>query len=209
MDRTANNLKRAATAALVAGAALAAVSPAAGAPPASTPSGGGKPAQTQTNPSNGKSRGAQVTDQGLVQSVSANAVVLKALDGSTANIPVGPQTRVLVDGRIAPLTDVKPGFVAIVKWEGGKSAQQLEAFDLSTKSGERLATVESVSKTAVDVTGASGGTVTIHANVRTRVFLDGKPSSLRNVKAGYTLVLRAGTTKGGKPAAELRFLTPS
>ena len=150
-----------------------------------------------------------MTEQGLVQSVSAGAVLLKALDGSTSSIPVGPQTRVLVDGRLAPLSDVKPGFAAIVKWHGGKAAQQLEAFDLSAKSGERLATVESVSKTAVVVTGAGDGTVTIHANVRTRVFVDGKPSTLRSVKAGYTLVVLAGTAKGGKPAAELRFLTPS
>jgi hypothetical protein len=209
MSYAPNSFKRAAAAVLVAAAALAAAAVASASRPAATPS-GGKPAQTQTNPSAGaKSHGGQVTEQGLVQSVSATAVLLKALDGSTSSIPVGPQTRVLVDGRFAPLGDVKPGFVAIVKWEGGKAAQQLEAFDLSAKSGERLATVESVSKTAVTVNGASGGSVTIHANVRTRVFLDGKPSTLKSVKSGYTLVLRAGTAKGGKPAGELRFLSPS
>jgi hypothetical protein len=208
MTGAPKNLKRAATAAVVAAAALAAAAVASASRPTATPS--GKPAQTQTNPSQGaKSHGAQVTDQGLVQSVATGAVLLKALDGSTFSVPVGPQTRVLVDGRLAPLTDVKPGFAAIVKWQGGKAAQQLEAFDLSAKSGERLATVESVSKTAVGVTGASGGTVTIHANVRTRVFVDGKPATLPSVKTGYTLVLLPGTAKGGKPAAELRFLTPS
>jgi hypothetical protein len=209
MSCAPNSFTRAAAVALVAAAALAAAAVASAARPAATPS-GGKPTQTQTNPSPGsKSHGAQVTEQGLVQSVAAGAVLLKSLDGSTFSVPVGPQTRVLVDGRLAPLSDVKPGFVALVKWQGGKAAQQLEAFDLSTKSGERLATVESVSKTAVEVTGASGGTVTIHANVRTRVFLDGKPSTLKSVKAGYTLVVRAGTAKGGRPASELRFLTPS
>jgi hypothetical protein len=193
---------------LAAGAALAAVSPVSAARPTTSPS--GKPAQTQTNPSNGaKSRGAQVNDQGVVQSVAATSVLLKALDGSTFSVPVGRRTRVLVDGRIAQLGDVKPGSVALVKWEGGQAAQQLEAFDLSARSGERLATVEHVTKTSVAVTAASGGTVTIHANVRTRVFLDGKLSTLRSVKPGYTLVTTASTGKGGRPASELLFLTPS
>jgi hypothetical protein len=197
-------------AALVAGAALGAVPPAWASRPTTKPTAPNKPPQAQTNPSNGgKSRGAQVTDQGLVQSVAAAAVVLKALDGSSFSVPVGPQTRVLVDGRLAPLSEVKPGFVALVKWEGGKAPQQLAAFDLSAKSGERLATVQGVTKTSVAVSGANGGTVTIHVNVRTRVFVDGKLSTLRSVTAGYTLITSASTSKGGRPAAELRFLSPS
>src|SRR5262249_14739459 len=119
---------------------LAAAPGALAAPPATSPS--NKPPQTQTNPSNGNKGRAEVNDQGLGQSATASAVLLKALDGSTFTVPVGPQTRILVDGRLATTADVKPGFVALVKWEGGKAAQQLAAFDLSAKSGERLATVE-------------------------------------------------------------------
>src|SRR5262249_46781744 len=116
---------------------------------------------------------------------------------------------VLVDGRLGLLRDVKPGSVAVVKWEGGKAAQQFEAFDLSAKSGERLATVERVTRGLVAVTAATGGTTTIHANVRTRVFLDGKLTTRSSIKPGYALVATATTGKGGKPAAELLFLTPS
>ena len=197
--------------ALVAGAALAAVSPAWASRPSTKPApASNKPPQAQTNHGNsGKSRGAQVNDQGLVQSVASAVVVLKALDGSTFSVPVASQTRVLVDGRLASLSDVKPGFVALVKWEGGSVAQQVAAFDLSAKSGERLATVQTVGKTSVRVSGASGGTVTIHVNVRTRVFLDGQLSTLGSVKPGFTLVTGAGVPKGGRPAAELRFLSPS
>jgi hypothetical protein len=207
MTGAPTTFKRAAAAALVAGAALAAVASASAARPATAPD---KPAQTQTNPSKGsKSQGAQVSNQGLVQSISPAAVLLKALDGTTFSVPFGHQTRVLVDGRLAPASDIKPGFVVLIKWNGGKAPQQIAAFDLSAKSGERLATVENATKTAVVVTGASGGHQTIHVNVRTRVFVDGKLSSIRNVKAGYTLVTSAGTPKGGKPAVELFFLTPS
>src|SRR5262249_6691146 len=146
-------------------AAFLAAAPAAlAAPPATSPS--NKPPQTQTDPSNGnKGRGAQATNQGLVQSAPG----IRALPNAARGRPVPPQTRILVDGRLATTADVKPGFVALVKWEGGKAAHQLAAFDLSAKSGERLATVEGVTKTSVSVTGASGGTTTIHVNVRTRV----------------------------------------
>jgi hypothetical protein len=189
-------------------AALAAAVPAVAAPPSGNPS-SNRPAQT-TNPSKPpQSHGGQETDQGVVQSVSATEVVLKALDGSSVTVPVDAATRVLVDGKLSSLQNVEPGFVAVSKWKSGKAAQSLQAFDLSLKSGERLATVKSVSATRVVVTGANSGTVTIHANARTHVFLDGRPSALRSIEAGDTLVVTAATANHGKPAVELRFLSPS
>ena len=186
-------------------AALAATPTALAARPSTPP---GKSGQTQTKPGGPpSSHSAHQNAQGVVQSLAGRTVVVRALDGSTVTVPIGPGTRVLVDGKAAALRDVKPGFVAIVKWEGGPWAQQLAAFDLSPASGERLAVVKTVSANGVIVTGANGGTVTIHANVRTRVFLDGKPSALANIEPGFTLVTTA--TKGGKPAAELDFLRPS
>jgi hypothetical protein len=188
--------------------ALAAGAPAGAAPPNGNPSSSN--AHTPTNPSKPpQSHGPQQTDQGVVQSVSATEVVLKALDGSSVTVPVDGSTRVLVDGKVGTLQAVKPGFVAVATWKPGKAAQALQAFDLSPKSGERLATVKSVSSTRVVVNGANGGTVTIHANVRTHVFLDGRPSSLRSIQAGDTLVVTGATANHGKPAVELRFLSPS
>jgi hypothetical protein len=187
--------------------ALAAGAPAGAAPPNGSPSSNG---HTQTNSAKPpQSHGPQQTDQGVVQSVSATEVVLKALDGSSVTVPVDGSTRVLVDGKVGTLQAVKPGFVAVATWKPGKAAQALQAFDLSPKSGERLATVKSVSSTRVVVNGANGGTVTIHANVRTHVFLDGRPSSLRSIQAGDTLVVTGTTANHGKPAVELRFLSPS
>jgi hypothetical protein len=121
---------------------------------------------------------------------------------------VGQGTRVLVDGRVAPLTDVKPGDVAVVKWKVGNPAQTFEAFDLAPGSGERLALVKSVGASTVVVAGASGGSQTIHANTRTRIYLDGKPTALHSIEPGDTLVL-VGVPKRGKPPAELAFLSPS
>lgn len=208
MTGVRKRLLRGLPAVLVLIAALAAGPPAGAAPPSGTQS--SKPAQSQGNPSKPpQGHGPQETDQGVVQSVSASEVVLKTLDGSSVTVPVDGSTRVLVDGKLGTLQAVKPGFVAVAKWKAGKAAQQLQAFDLSAKSGERLATVKSVSSTRVVVTGANGGTVTIHANARTHVFLDGRPAALRSIDAGDTLVVTAATANHGKPAVELRFLSPS
>jgi hypothetical protein len=63
--------------------------------------------------------------RGVVQSLSATAVVLKQLDGSTVSVPVDRHTRVFVDGRPAELTDVKPGDVLVASWSAGRAASQL------------------------------------------------------------------------------------
>ena len=57
--------------------------------------------------------------EGIVQSVSAAWVVLRALDGSATSVPVSNATHVFVDGRRAALADVEPGFVALAVWKAG------------------------------------------------------------------------------------------
>jgi hypothetical protein len=66
--------------------------------------------------------------EGIVQSVSAKAIVLRQLDGSTVGVPVGPGTHVFVNGKNASLRDVKRGFVASVTLKPGKPAT-LRAID--------------------------------------------------------------------------------
>ena len=148
------------------------------------------------------------SEQGIVQSVSMKAVVLKALDGSVVTVFVVPSTRVFVDGVLASLHDVKPGFVAVVSWKAGKPARELQIFDLSGQNDAGVATVESVSTGAVVVREASGSTVTIRVNAKTRVLVDGKRATLQAVKSGDTVVIIATHSKGNRPARELRFLRP-
>jgi len=177
---------------------------------------GSKPAPSQNqNGKNGKppsagnsSSHAEQIDQGVVQSIAGGTVILKELDGSAVSIPVDQGTVILVDGRQGDLHNVKPGFVVIAKWKPGGTAQLLQAFNLSPQSGEVLLTVRSLRPNAVIVTAADGSTVTIHTNAKTRVLIDGKVATLRGVKAGFTLVTAAATTRGHKPASELRFLSP-
>jgi hypothetical protein len=146
--------------------------------------------------------------KGIVQSVSATAIVLRELDGSTVRVPVALSTHVFVNGLRASLRDVRAGFVASAVWKAGRPARVLQAFDLSGSDAVSVGVVDSVSTGVVVVTGTGGSTVSIPVNARTRVFVDGKPAALAAVRAGYTIVRSAKDAKGGRPARELRFLRP-
>ena len=175
-----------------------------------------KPAQPGAQGKNPPARGGAANvkagrGEGIVQSVSANGVVLRQLDGSTVNISVGSSTQVFVDGKHALLTDVKAGYVASAAWKAGGMAHVLQAFDLSGRHAVRVGVVDSVSTGAVVLTETgvtSGATVSIPVNAKTRVLIDGKPAKLAAVEAGYTVVITANDAKGNKPAHELRFLRP-
>jgi hypothetical protein len=152
--------------------------------------------------------------EGIVQSVSGNAIVVRQLDGSTVNLTVTASTHVFVDGKSASVGDVNAGFVASAAWSTGGTTRVLQAFDLSAKHALTVGVVDSVSTGAVVVTqtgasSGSGGTeLTIAVNAKTRVLLDGKPAALSAVKAGYTVVFTAADGKHKQAAHELRFLRP-
>jgi hypothetical protein len=146
------------------------------------------------------------TGEGIVQSVSTSAIVLRELDGSTVSVPVGSSTHVFVDGKKALLRDVKVGFVASATWKAGKPAPVLRVFNLSGPHAVSVGIVDSVSAGVLVVTGTGGTTVSIPISAKTRLFVDGLPAKLAAVKAGYTVVI---TAKGSKAAHELRFLRPS
>jgi hypothetical protein len=146
--------------------------------------------------------------EGIVQSVSSKAIVLRELDGRTVRIPVAPSTRVFVDGKQASLRDVRAGFVASVAWKTGKSARVLQAFDLLGPHAVSVGVVDSVSTGVLVVTETGGTTLSVPVNERTRVLIDGKRATLAAVKPGYTVVISANDSKGNKPAHELRFLRP-
>jgi len=174
----------------------------------------GKPAQpgppaNAASPGKGSAAHGAGTGEGIVQSVSASAIVLRELDGSTVSVPVGSSTHVFVDGKKVLLRDVKIGFVASATWKAGKPAPVLRVFNLSGPRAVSVGIVDSVSTGVLVVTGTGGTTVSIPVNSKTLVYIDGLPAKLAAVKAGYTVVITAKDSKGGKPAHELRFLRPS
>jgi hypothetical protein len=148
------------------------------------------------------------TGEGIVQSVSAKAIVLRELDGRTVTVPVASSTQVFVDGKRASLRDVRAGYDASSARKAGKSARVLQAFDLLSPHAVSVGVVDSVSTGVVVVTWTGGTTVSVPVNARTRVLVDGKRATLAAVKAGYTVVIDPKDSKSNKPAHELRFLRP-
>jgi hypothetical protein len=146
--------------------------------------------------------------KGIVQSVSPKAIVLRELDGSTVRVTVAPSTRVFVDGRRATLHDIRRGFVATATGSAGKPARVLQAFNLSGQHAVRVGVVDSLSDGVLEVTLTDGGTLSIRVNAKTHVLVDGKRATLAAVKTGYTVVIPAKSSKGDKPARDLRFLRP-
>jgi hypothetical protein len=210
MSEQARMLRWVAIGALAVAAALAAApqARAAEAQAAARPGGDapGKPAKAGDPPAKHPSPAAPAqTAQGVVQAVVTGAVVLRELDGSSVRVPVGPKTRVFVDGKRAHLSDVQGGFVVIASWSARKPTPELQA--LSPQGAAGLTVVQSVLANAVVVQAPNGTAVTIRVNAGTRVFVDGQPVTLRAVGPGFTLITRAAHSKGARPARELRFLS--
>lgn len=189
-----------ATACAALAAAFAAGNAAAGGPKAA------KPDKSPKGAAAGSVVSGPQSAQGVVQSLTATAVVLRELDGSTVSVPVDPRTRIVVNGKPAALADVEPGFVGSASWTGGKSAPELDTFASASPAATSAEVVQSVLPDAVLVTTA-GGTVKLRVNSKTRLFVGGELATLRAIKPGYTLAASAGG-KGNSPAAELRFLRP-
>jgi len=68
------------------------------------------------------------TDRGIVQSVSASALVLKTLDRSTLVVRIDKKMRAFVNGKAGSILAVKPGFVAVVRRLLGQPAREVWAF---------------------------------------------------------------------------------
>jgi hypothetical protein len=62
-------------------------------------------------------------DTGIVQNVTADAIVLTLQDGSTVRIAIDAATRVLVNGSPASIADVKPGSLVSAQHAGTAPAR--------------------------------------------------------------------------------------
>ena len=107
---------RALVAASLAAAALAVAGPALG--DRGRLSSGSTTTVTNSNPT-------AVSVQGVVQSLSGSAVVVRQLDGSTVSIAIDRRTKVTVDGRTGKIGDIRPGFVVLTTVKPGQPAAAL------------------------------------------------------------------------------------
>jgi len=173
-----------------------------------------KPAHPSANAVADAVRGGHPSEHGVVQSVSASGLVFKTLDGSTVAATVDARTRVLIDGKLASILDVHPGFVAVVSFRGTSSAAlEVDAFTTSqgrpTRVESAAGVVRSVSRSALVLTALDGAVVSVSVDASMRVFVDGKPASILDVRPGFVAVVRPVAQKGngkGKKAGVLRHV---
>lgn len=140
---------------------------------------------------------AEIVDQGVVQTVAADALTLRRLDGTTVTVAVGPVTIVRVNGRRATVEAVQPGFVARVFHEASGPARLIRAVGTVTSRVDE-GTVVTRAGATVTLRTTTGATVTVKLGLAT--VIQG-PNGRRLTR----LVLRPGalvrvTSVPGRPA---------
>lgn len=136
--------------------------------------------------------------------MSADRLVLKALDGSTIVVAIDARTRVLIDGKPASISDVRPGFVAVVTMRGasGQAALEVDAFTTSPGPAAPVATVagvvRSVSPGRLVLASLDGRILTVVVDTAARVYVDGKSASLVDLRAGFIVVVRPQAARHGR-----------
>jgi hypothetical protein len=143
---------------------------------------------------------APTIDRGVVQSVSATEIVLRALDGSLVQLAVGPLTTVRLNGAPSHLAALRPGFVAEVTHRGDRPAGLVRAFGRVKVEARGVVTVLSV--TTIEVRTAAG-TVTIPLTSTTRFRRHGLP--VKRAAAGPGALVTVVHDEGG-PARVIRVL---
>src|SRR5262245_17738645 len=129
----------------------------------------------------------RTVERGIVQSIDASAVVLRALDGSDVRVPLGPSTRLRLNGRATSLDRIRPGFVAEAVTVGSAGpARVLRAFGRVEPVVERGALVR-VGAAALVLRRATGDRVRIPLDGRTTVTRAGRQVRLRSLRPGMQL----------------------
>ncbi len=143
--------------------------------------------------------GGAVLDRGIVQSVSAGQVVLRALDGSTITITIGPKTRVFLNDSPAPLSSIQPGYVAGALHDGGRPAVYIRAVGRAPVTVDR-GVITAVSSGSLTLRTAAGP-VTLTVGPTTAVMINGQPASVTDLHPGYAAEV---AHRGSDPAIQIR-----
>jgi hypothetical protein len=141
-----------------------------------------------------------VLDRGIVQSVSSTQVVLRALDGSTITITVGPRTKVFLNDGPAPLSAIQPGYVAGAMHDGNRPAVYIRAVGRAAQLVVDKGVIVSVSSSSLVLRTASGP-VAITVGPSTSVQLNGQAASLSDLRPGYAADV---SHRGSEPALQIR-----
>ncbi len=127
-------------------------------------------------------------DQGVVQSVAPDQIVLTELDGSVQTFTVTPTTRLSLNGRPAQLAEILGGFVAFVAHRG-PVAVAVKAFDAVPLAADR-GVVTALSPTSITVRTAGDLSVTIALDRNTRFRFQGAPARRFLARPGARVIVQ-------------------
>ena len=140
-------------------------------------------------------------DKGIVQSVGATQIELRALDGTVVSFAVAARTRIRVNGVPARLSDIRPGYVATVTHNGSRPAVVIRAFGKAPLLTSR-GIVTSLTRGAITLdTGVGTDTITLGPGTIFR--FRGAPVARRQARPGATVVVRY---RDGAPAKSVNVV---
>ena len=140
---------------------------------------------------------------GVVQSVASDSVTLTRKKGNPVTVQVNGDTKIVVNGKSATLSDVKVGYVALARvTKAGGPAKLLRAHAVPALGTIVAGQVDSVGGNSITLEKKDGSTVTIGVNADTKIFVGGKAATLAAVETGYVAYVRRTAADG--PAAVIR-----
>ena len=142
------------------------------------------------------------TDRGVVQSVDAGQIVLRALDGEVLAFSIVPRTVVRLNGAPAAIADVQPGFVARVVHDARAHALVIAAFGAPVTTTDR-GVVTSISRTAITLRVAGGGSLALALDAGTRFKFHGTPAGRQQARPGAQVAV---THAAAAPATVVNVL---
>ncbi len=131
----------------------------------------------------------RVVDRGIVQSVRPSTIGLRALDGAEVEVPVGPPTRVRINGRPGRLADIRPGFVAETVRPGDGPATRIRALGRVPLAVERGRVVD-VGRSLIVLRLGRAGHARIALTNGTVVRRAGRLLGLRALRPGMQVVVQ-------------------
>jgi hypothetical protein len=140
-------------------------------------------------------------ERGVVQSISASQIELRALDGSVVALTIGPRTRIRLNGSPAGIARIRPGFVAEVLHRGARPAVVVRAFGTVPVVVDR-GIVTALTPTSITVQ-TDEAVVTVPLSRTTRFLRRGRPVTSLAAGPGARVAVRYPE---GEPARLVRVL---
>jgi hypothetical protein len=130
----------------------------------------------------------RTNERGIVQSIDAEHLELRALDGAIVSFAVSSETRVRLNGQNVSLERIRPGYVATVSHRGDRVAVLVQAFGKPVVVARR-GIVESLNRKTITI-GSDTGPIAVPLNGRTVFRFRGRPGRPGFARPGALVVVK-------------------